>query len=129
MRRPSLGFACYVVLMIVALGCSPAERERADQKTAQAEAKLKQGTAELRDAGAKAGVKLDQASLIAKVKAKLANDVGLSTATAVEVDARGRVVTLRGTVASEDQKQRAERAARQVDGVTTVLNELRVTPK
>ncbi len=64
--------------------------------------------------------------MIAKVKAKLATDVGLSTVTGVDVDASGQVVTLRGTVSSEDEKQRAEQAVRQISGVTRVINDLTV---
>jgi osmotically-inducible protein OsmY len=56
----------------------------------------------------------------------LAADVGLSTVTSVDVDATGQVVTLRGTVSSEDQKQQAANAVRQLSGVTNVINLLRV---
>lgn len=94
--------------------------------TGQAEQKLKDGGEKLRVAGDQAGVKLDHAATIARVKAKLASDVGLSTVTSVDVDASGQVVTLRGTVSSEDQKQRAEDAVKQLDGVTRVVNLLRV---
>src|SRR5579875_1983735 len=45
--------------------------------------KLRRGTADLRVEGEKAGVKLDRAAMVAKVKAKLASDVGLSTITNV----------------------------------------------
>jgi len=38
------------------------------------------------------------------------------------------VVTLRGTVSSEQQKQEAERAATQGNGVTKVMNLLQVKP-
>jgi osmotically-inducible protein OsmY len=81
--------------------------------------KLRNGTAE-------AGAKLDQAALLAKVKAKLANDAGLSTVTGVDVDVNGDVVTLRGTVSSPEQKHLAERAAGQVAGVGRVVDELQV---
>jgi osmotically-inducible protein OsmY len=81
--------------------------------------KLRNGTDE-------AGTKLDQAALLAKVKAKLANDVGLSTVTGVDVEVTGNVVTLRGTVSSPEQKQLAERAAGQVAGVGRVIDELQV---
>ncbi|HZQ55454.1 MAG TPA: BON domain-containing protein [Bryobacteraceae bacterium] len=73
-----------------------------------------------------AAQKLDRAALVAKVKAKLATDVGLSTVTSVDVDAAGRVVTLRGTVNSPEQKRQAEKAVAQLDGVTRVVNELQV---
>jgi osmotically-inducible protein OsmY len=73
-------------------------------------------------------VKLDHAALIAKIKTKLATDVGLSTVTGVDVDASGRIVTLHGTVDSVQQKQEAERAALQVGGVTKVIDDLQVRP-
>src|SRR5579863_10418797 len=90
--------------------------------------KLRRGSEDLRAAGSEAQVKLSHAAMIAKVKAKLANDVGLSTVTSVEVDTSGQVVTLRGTVSSPEQKQQAENAVRQVSGVTRVINELQVQP-
>ena len=90
--------------------------------------KLQRGGEDLRSAGSEATVKLDHAALIAKVKAKLASDVGLSTVTRVEVDDSGQVVTLRGTVDSPEQKAQAERAVRQVNGVTRVVNDLQVKP-
>lgn len=82
----------------------------------------------LRRGGEEAGAKLDQAALLTKVKAKLANDVGLSTVAGVDVDVNGDVVTLRGTVSSPEQKQMAERAAAQVAGVGRVIDDLQVKP-
>jgi osmotically-inducible protein OsmY len=96
------------------------------QSAAGAERKLTDAGRELRTAGEHAAVKLDRAAMIAKVKAKLATDVGLSAATSVEVDSSGEIVTLRGTVSSEEQKQQAERAVMQVNGVTRVVNLLQV---
>lgn len=90
--------------------------------------KLQRGSQDLRAAGSEATVKLDHAALIAKVKAKLASDVGLTTVTRVEVDDSEQVVTLRGTVDSPEQKAQAERAVRQVEGVTRVVNDLQVKP-
>ena len=65
-----------------------------------AEQKLRNGSAKLQSAGDEAAVKLARAAIIAKVKAKLATDVGLNTVAGVEVDASGHVVTLEGTVSS-----------------------------
>jgi hyperosmotically inducible periplasmic protein len=90
--------------------------------------KLRRGGDDLRSAGDQAKVKLDRAALIAKVKAKLASDVGLSTVTSIDVDDSGQVVTLRGTVDTPEQKKQAEYAVRQVDGVTQVVNDLQVKP-
>jgi osmotically-inducible protein OsmY len=72
--------------------------------------------------------KLDNAALLAKVKAKLASDIGVATLNNVNVDISGSVVTLRGTVASDTQRRAAQRAASQVSGVTNVVNELKVVP-
>jgi osmotically-inducible protein OsmY len=98
------------------------------QDTSEADQKLHNAGQELRSAGRRAAVKLGRGAMIAKVKAKLATDVGLSAAGSVDVDTNGQVVTLRGTVSSEEQKQEAERAATQVNGVTKVINLLQVKP-
>lgn len=80
------------------------------------------------DAASKASVKLDQAALLAKVRTNLASAAGLSTLTNVDVSLDGSVVTLSGTVSTQDQKKAAEQAVSQVDGVTRVHNRLVVTP-
>lgn len=84
--------------------------------TSEAEEKLRRGEQELREAGGKAVVKLSAAATVARVKAKLAQELGVSSATDINVDARGPVVTLRGTVVSDEQKRQASEAAREVDG-------------
>ena len=96
--------------------------------TAQSEAKLKHGANDLRAAGNQAEVKFDRAAMIAKVKGKLATEVGVSTINGIDVDASGEVVTLRGSVASEQQKQQAEHAALEVEGVKRVVDQLVVKP-
>jgi translation elongation factor EF-1beta len=67
------------------------------------------------------------AALKAQVKAKLATDVGAATVTAVEVNVTNGVVTLAGPVHNEEEKARAEAAARSVEGVTGVNNNLQVS--
>lgn len=96
--------------------------------TEQAENKLRQGGEDLRRAGEKAGIKLDRATLIAKVKTKLATDIGLSTATSIQVDVRNQTVILTGNVASQDVKHQAEQVVGELDGVSKVINDLKVTP-
>ncbi len=101
---------------------------QANGSTVGAEQKLRDAREKVRAASQRAAVKLDRAALIAKVKAKLATDVGLSAASSVEVDASDQTITLRGTVLSENQKQEAEQVAGQVQGVTKVVNLLEVKP-
>lgn len=62
-----------------------------------------------------------------RVIRRLANDREVKT-TAVEVEVKDRVVTLRGLVESEKMRQRAETVTRKTDGVRKVVNELKVRP-
>ena len=61
---------------------------------------------------------IDDATLSTKVKTALLNqpDVGV---TQIDVETVGGVVTLSGTVKSQDEEQKAIAAARQVPGVKT----------
>lgn len=62
------------------------------------------------------------------IAARISTDEALSyRATHVEIAARGAVVTLRGDVRSEAERQALERHARATAGVLTVRNELTVT--
>jgi len=62
-----------------------------------------------------------------RVIRRLANDREVKT-TAVEVQVKDRVVTLRGLVESEKMRQRIETVTRKTDGVRKVVNELKVRP-
>jgi osmotically-inducible protein OsmY len=88
--------------------------------------KLADGKAKLEAAGDRASVKLSRAALVAQVKTNLASEAGLSSITGIDVDANGGVVTLRGHVSSQAQKEAAERAAARVNGVSRVQNDLSV---
>ena len=90
--------------------------------------KLDRAGEQARDTGKNAARKLDQAAMLAKVKTKLAAEVGMATVSNIGVDVAGSMVTLAGTVSSEDQKREAERVVSQVDGVTKVVNNLTVQP-
>jgi uncharacterized protein (UPF0210 family) len=90
--------------------------------------KISHAGAKAKDAAAHAEVELNHAALLARVKAKLASDAGLSTLAKIDITINGSVVTLSGTVATEDQRKAAETAASQVDGVTQVRNLLAVQP-
>jgi osmotically-inducible protein OsmY len=101
---------------------------RGTPSTESAGDKLRQGAEELRTAGREAGSKLEHAALLARVKSKLATEVGASSITNVNVDLNGNTVTLRGKVSTEEQRRLAEWAARDVDGVNQVRNHLEVEP-
>jgi osmotically-inducible protein OsmY len=94
--------------------------------TSSAQEKLRNGARDLKNAGTDAAGKLSRATLVAKVKTALANDVGLKTVNSIRVTADGQVITLNGTVSSEERKREAEQAAAAVPGVSTVVNHLAV---
>src|SRR5262245_53249296 len=69
------------------------------------------------------------ATLTTKVKSALAADVGLRTVTGIDVDSKDGVVTLKGKVDTAEHKKQAEKVAKQVDGVKSVKNQLKVEKK
>jgi osmotically-inducible protein OsmY len=73
-----------------------------------------------------AGEFTDDAALTAKVKTAIATDAGARTASAVNVETYRGVVQLTGFVDSEDQASRAASAAKKVQGVRSVKNDIRI---
>jgi osmotically-inducible protein OsmY len=73
-----------------------------------------------------AGEFTSDAALTAKVKSAIATDVGARTAAAINIETYRGVVQLSGFVASTEQVQRAEAAAKKVEGVRSVKNDVRV---
>ena len=66
------------------------------------------------------------AALSAKVKTAIATDVGARAAGSLNVETYGGVVELSGFADSENQATRAAQAAKKVQGVRSVRNEIRV---
>ena len=66
---------------------------------------------------------IDEATLTAKIKAKMALD-DVVKARAIDVTTHGSTVTLSGTVDSAAERDRAMSLARQTDGVTKVIDDL-----
>jgi osmotically-inducible protein OsmY len=73
-----------------------------------------------------AGETAGDAAITAKVKTAIATDVGARTATAVNVTTYNGTVQLTGFVDNDEQKKRAEAAAKKVDGVKSVDNDIRI---
>jgi osmotically-inducible protein OsmY len=68
----------------------------------------------------------DDAGTTARVKTAIATDAGARTAAAVNVDTYRGVVQLTGFVDSDDQASRAVAAAKKVQGVRSVKNDIRI---
>jgi len=102
----------------------------AEQKTERAaeaiDRKAEQAGDAMERAGDKAAHATADASLTAAVKTALITAPELSSLK-INVDSAGGVVTLRGQVKTNDEKQRAERVASAVTGVQSVRNDLVVT--
>ena len=75
--------------------------------------------------GRTTGEKIDDATITAEVKSKLAAEK-ISTLTKVDVNTTLRTVYLNGVVDSEELKQRAGTIAASVRGVNAVVNNLSV---
>ena len=72
-----------------------------------------------------AGTQLDDAAITAKVKAKLAADGDINPFN-IDVDTNEGVVTLQGRVSKEEARTKAERHARETEGVRRVINLVKV---
>ena len=68
----------------------------------------------------------NDAAVTAKVKSAIATDVGARTAAAINIETFRGVVQLTGFVDSRDQAAKAEEAAKKVEGVRLVKNEVRI---
>ena len=73
-----------------------------------------------------AGQFTDDAALTAKVKTAIATDVGARAAGSINVETYKGVVQLSGFVDNKDMAERALTAARKVNGVSSVKNDLRL---
>jgi len=75
--------------------------------------------------GKSAGTTLDDATITASVKSKLVADKA-SNLTRIDVDTNNGIVSLNGTVATPEQRARAEQLAREATGVKQVMNNLQI---
>jgi osmotically-inducible protein OsmY len=96
--------------------------ERAKQ---QAESLASRAAAKVGIAADKVGNTMSDSAVTAKIKSKMALDDHVN-ARAINVDTSESVVTLRGKVASKDQRDRALRLARETVGVARVVDRLQI---
>jgi hyperosmotically inducible protein len=123
MRFVSVSFA--VALTVAAAGCTSQNvnesANAAARQASNAAGAIANKTGQVAENLNKAaGPAVSDAAVTAKVKTKLLAD-GITGTT---VDTTDGVVTLAGSVGSDDQKAKAERDARETEGVKDVKNEL-----
>ncbi len=131
------GFKLVVVSMFIAaglIGCKeptppetagPAETagQKIDQAAEKAGDKMEQVADDLSAQSEKAGKELDDATITAKVKAAILAEEGLKVLQ-ISVDTMKGVVTLTGSVDSQQHSDRAKEIAGAVAGVKDVENKL-----
>jgi osmotically-inducible protein OsmY len=94
------------------------DREKARERGAEIGEKAAVAVAKVKET-------VSEAELTGKIKAKMALD-DLVKARAIDVTTNGTTVTLTGTVSSHAEHDRAVALARETDGVTKVVDGLRI---
>jgi osmotically-inducible protein OsmY len=91
--------------------------------------RAREGAAEIGEKAGEAattvGSTLEEAALTTKIKAKMALD-DLVKARSIDVTTRGTTVTLSGIVQSKTEHDRAMMLARETDGVTDVIDNMKM---
>jgi osmotically-inducible protein OsmY len=107
-------------------------KDKADETTREARQDAKESARDAKDAGAAAvgtaGAAVTDGWITTKIKSSFVGVDALEGSN-IDVDTNNHVVTLRGTVPSENAKNRAVTIAKKVDGVTSVKSELKIAPK
>ena len=96
-----------------------------DQTADQASNDMDRASTKLDKEGDKAGAALDDTAITAKVKSAILAEPGLKVLQ-ISVDTSHGIVTLSGSVDSQQSSQRAEQVASSVSGVKSVDNKLTV---
>ena len=107
--------------VLFAAGCD--QRNPTTSSTTSTTPSTASATDRMANAADKAGAKIDDAAITTKVKAALMAEPGLRSLE-INVDTRDNVVTLNGTVDSQEKKQRAMQLAQGVEGVKSVSDNL-----
>jgi hyperosmotically inducible protein len=97
--------------------------------TSETVARAREGAAEVGEkagvAASAVGATLEEAALTTKIKAKMALDDAVK-ARSIDVTTRGTTVTLTGIVASKAEHDRAMALARETEGVTDVIDNMKM---
>jgi osmotically-inducible protein OsmY len=133
--RTLLGLAILAVIAVLAynywsgngLTLRPSGATGVDAEAArdQGKAIVDKTTATAGKAAAKLEEAVGEGTLTAKIKSKMALD-DMVKARTINVDTAGSVVTLTGTVESNEERERAVRLARETAGITRVVDKLEV---
>jgi osmotically-inducible protein OsmY len=121
----TLAFGLAVALPSAGFAQQPSTTDKVEAKTHKAATKTKDTAQKTAD---KTGEAISDASITSKIKADFVNEKTLKGSD-INVDTNDHVVTLKGTVASQAGKARAEHIAKTTKGVTQVVDNLTIAPK
>lgn len=114
MTKISRRLAGFLALFLVA-GCQATTRDAQGMRGTETQPEI-------------SGQSVDDAAITASVKSRLVGDK-TTNLFRVDVDASRGIVYLSGTVDSPEQKARAARLARRVNGVKKVINNIQVAQR
>lgn len=124
MRAVDMAKAAHAGLVVTdKIDVKPREVSRAEYNEEYA----RQDRTRARERGDTVGDSLDDAWIHTKIVSKLIVNPD-TPERKINVDVRNNTVTLRGNVATVDEKAEAERVAKSTDGVKRVVNQLKVGP-
>jgi hyperosmotically inducible protein len=119
-------FSSIAALSLAICGCTSQNTNDATQKVSNATNTVVNKTSEVaQNVNKSAGPAINDASITAKIKAKILAD----NITGTTVDTTNGVVTLTGSVGNDEEKAKAEKHAKETEGVQSVRNELVVRAK
>lgn len=87
----------------------------------------KKGAQATKNAVSKTGEAITDEWIVTRIRTNIANDDALSGAD-IKVDAKNNVVTLTGTVPTAAARTKALAVAKEVEGVSRVVDKLKITP-
>lgn len=88
----------------------------------------KKGARATKNAVSKTGEMITDEWIVTRIRTNVANDAALGGSD-IKVDVKNNVVTLNGTVPTEAARTKALEVAKDVEGVSRVVNNLKVVPK
>ena len=88
----------------------------------------KKGARATTNAVSKTGEVITDEWIVTRIRTNIANDEAL-TGTDIDVEVKNNVVTLTGTVPTAAARDKALAVAKEVEGVSRVVNDLKITPR
>ncbi|MGH8714570.1 MAG: BON domain-containing protein [Casimicrobiaceae bacterium] len=119
--KPTFAIAALASSLLLVAGCGQHDAtSTVGQKLDQTTSKMADATS---NASSKVAMAADDTAITAKVKAALIAEPNLKS-TAIDVDTKDATVTLSGTVASADLRDKAKQIASSTRGVKNVVDNL-----